>query len=82
MDDLLFCLMNKGRGWAVVDDIQLNFQGTPGHWWSWGRIAHCAHAVCAMHKVCTGPYPNCIVVLNINNNAVTFTAILSQSARP
>ena len=31
----------------------------------WGRIARCARAV---HKVCTVPYPNCIVVPSINNN--------------
>ena len=30
-----------------------------------GRIARCARAV---HKVCTVPYPNCIVVASINNN--------------
>ena len=30
-----------------------------------GRIAHRARAV---HKVCTGPYPNCIVMPSINNN--------------
>ena len=32
-----------------------------------------------MHKVCTGPYPSCIVVPSINNNAVAFTA--SQPGR-
>ena len=30
-----------------------------------GRIVRCARAV---HKVCTGPYPSCIVVPSTSNN--------------
>ena len=44
-----------------------------------GRIACCAHAV---HKACTIPYPNCIVVPSLNNGGPREYRVWSPSAPP
>ena len=47
----------------------------PGHVRIWGRFARCARCACAVHKVCTGPCPTCIVVPGTRNNEPCYAFI-------